>query len=247
MKPQGIVAFIVFVSLHSVAADEEEPSAANLNISPECAAALITTGGALGAAAGAALTASLPMISCATSGFCAAGVAKGSWAATWQSSLAGGAVTKGSLFAALQSLAMGGTITSSGAVAGGLMGSVLGASATRDLCVAVDEAVADADSVAADLLSGNLKAVQFSIQAKDLIVAKAGPHVTAAWDAAKSGARSAWAHVEAAAEDYTSAERVAERAARAAEREKKYQVSEAERTARAVERASGQKAERQEL
>ena len=85
-----LVTVLTMISAHARAAGAsdsiEEDSAAE--VSPVCAAALLTTGGTLGAAAGAALAAalaaSLPAITCATSGFCAAGVAKGSYAASWQ-------------------------------------------------------------------------------------------------------------------------------------------------------------------
>lgn len=104
----------------------------DIQISAKCAAVLVVAGTGLGAGVAYTLT---PAAICAA-GFCPAGVAGGSFAAWWQSSIP--LVAKGSLFAQLQALASAGVGTKAVTVAGGLLGGTMGVNLLRDICSFVD-------------------------------------------------------------------------------------------------------------
>ena len=74
-----------------------------VNVSQKCGAVLLAAGTGLGGALAYALT---PAMLCGTAGFCQLGVAKGTSASVWQSTM--GNLVAGSTFAQLQSVAMGG-------------------------------------------------------------------------------------------------------------------------------------------
>ena len=111
----------------------------DITISTKCASVLIVAGTTLGAGLTYALT---PVAICAA-GFCPAGVAGGSFASWWQSTMP--LVAKGSLFAQLQALAMGGVGATTVTVGGGIIGGLAGAAYLSDFCAYVDEK--DPDSV----------------------------------------------------------------------------------------------------
>ena len=140
----------------------------NVDVSPKCAAILLASGTTIGVAS-LGLGYALPPVALCSAGFCATGVASGSFAAWWQSTMP--LVAKGSLFAMLQSIAMGG----GGSVSAGLMtgGSLIGASVAasylRDVCSYVDKA--EPNSPLGRIFDASATAVTSSIAAKDKIVA----------------------------------------------------------------------------
>ena len=140
---------------------EETPvdNAVEVQMSPKCAAVLITAGTALGAGAAYAFT---PAAICSV-GFCPAGVTGGSFAAWWQSTMP--LVASGTLFSQLQALAMGGVGMGSITVAGGALGGAAGVAYLRDFCVFVDET--DPDSMMGIAFGGSLTAVTTAIKTKE--------------------------------------------------------------------------------
>jgi hypothetical protein len=118
------------VSTNQRSKDQDE-----INISPKCAAVLLAGTGII-AGTGAMLT---PTALCSILGFCPTGVAGGSLASWWQSTLP--LVSKGSLFAKLQSIAMRGSgpMTALQTVIGLEIG-FTGVSYINAICKAVDSA-----------------------------------------------------------------------------------------------------------
>ncbi len=168
-----------------------EPERTEVEISPKCAAVLITSTTAVGVGVAYALT---PAMLCGA-GFCPVGVAKGSFAASWQSTMP--LVAKGSVFAALQSAAMGGagikTTVAAAAVGGGT-----GALLLHQLCSFVDKA--HTDSALGPLFENNLMLVQKVGQLqKDATEACAGsPTCSSAVEASSSAAENLWTAAVAA-------------------------------------------------
>lgn len=120
-------ACVVGMSLLPMASSVEEQEGADVNMSSKCAAVLLT----LGATAGAGVAyATVPSTLC-TLGFRQVGVAKGSFAAWWQSTLP--LVHTGSLFAQLQSLAMAGSGAST-VLGGSMFGSAIAAQYVNNFC-----------------------------------------------------------------------------------------------------------------
>ena len=105
-------------SVCSRSQEEEAKADDTINVSSKCAAVLLASGTTLGAGVTYALT---PAALC-TAGFCAPGVAAGSFASWWQSTMP--LVVKGSLFAKLQAIAAGGVTGMGSSVAGAAVGGV---------------------------------------------------------------------------------------------------------------------------
>ena len=136
--PTFVVALMLSVALAESANEyvDPMPDPNEQNISPDCAAVVLTSGGILGAIAAAPIyTLVLNIL-----GFTAVGVEAGSFAAWWQSTMP--LVASGSLFASLTSIAMTGGVGGVGvATVGGLLGVGAGAGAVHfaGLCRAIDE------------------------------------------------------------------------------------------------------------
>mmetsp|Transcript_14733 Transcript_14733/g.27988 ORF Transcript_14733/g.27988 Transcript_14733/m.27988 type:complete len:354 (-) Transcript_14733:82-1143(-) len=130
----------------------------DITISTKCASVLLVTGTTLGSGVAYALT---PVAICAA-GFCPAGVAGGSFASWWKSTMP--LVAKGSLFAQLQALAMGGVGATAVTVGGGILGGLSGAMYLSDFCAYVDEK--DPDSAMGQAFDASEALVQTAIQAK---------------------------------------------------------------------------------
>eukprot|EP00286_Rhodomonas_abbreviata_P016970 CAMPEP_0181323416 /NCGR_PEP_ID=MMETSP1101-20121128/19774_1 /TAXON_ID=46948 /ORGANISM="Rhodomonas abbreviata, Strain Caron Lab Isolate" /LENGTH=264 /DNA_ID=CAMNT_0023431443 /DNA_START=180 /DNA_END=971 /DNA_ORIENTATION=+ len=111
--------------------DDGNVTRQNVHVSPQCAAVVIVSSGAVGA--GIALV--LAPIVMEMAGFSTIGPEAGSWAAAWQSTMPH--VTEGSLFAELQSAAMAGVGTKT-TLSGALFGGVVGATLITRICTAVD-------------------------------------------------------------------------------------------------------------
>jgi len=141
----------VLVGVSQAIDQETADHAPDTELSPKCAAVLLTSGTALGAGITYAVTPALLV----GYGFGAAGVTKGSFAAAWQSTMS--VVGKGSLFALLQSTAASG-VGFKATVTGAAVGSVAAAQFLHSFCRFVDE-TAD-DSLRGVLLERNLELVQ---------------------------------------------------------------------------------------
>lgn len=102
-------------------------------MSPDCAAVVMASSGALGAGAAFVLT---PLV-LSMAGFSAVGPAAGSWAAAWQSTMP--LVAQGSLFASLQSTAMAG-VGATTLISGSALGGATGVALLTRICSAVDHA-----------------------------------------------------------------------------------------------------------
>eukprot|EP00959_Pyramimonas_sp_CCMP1952_P031262 655366-Pyramimonas_sp.AAC.1 len=166
------IALLLVIDLFTLAdgqsADSSTEDVHEVKVSPECAAVLITAGGAAGAVTAATV---LPMLGagwCATSGFCAAGVKAGSAAAWWQSTMP--LVAAGSTFSTLQSMAMSTGSASTGfIVIGSALGGATGARYLTELCGQIDAYATDPDSVEGQAIYYNLKMVNEGIRAKEAI------------------------------------------------------------------------------
>lgn len=119
-----------------------------VQISPSCAVVLIVTGSAVGGVTSWALTG--PLL--AVLGFTSVGVAKGSFAAWWQSVTP--LVMTGSLFSTLQSIAMAGV--GSSIVISSSIGGAATASQLRGMCEKID--AIDRESPEGKIISLLLKA-----------------------------------------------------------------------------------------
>eukprot|EP00539_Tryblionella_compressa_P006060 CAMPEP_0178754448 /NCGR_PEP_ID=MMETSP0744-20121128/12163_1 /TAXON_ID=913974 /ORGANISM="Nitzschia punctata, Strain CCMP561" /LENGTH=262 /DNA_ID=CAMNT_0020408357 /DNA_START=66 /DNA_END=851 /DNA_ORIENTATION=- len=117
--------------------EEENEDEREVYISKKCAAVLLV----FGATAGAGVTYVFTPFAACTAGFCSVGVAKGSAAAWWQSTLP--LVAKGSTFAQLQALAMGGVGMGKVTIAGVPFGAAMAASYIKDFCSRIDDAEPD--------------------------------------------------------------------------------------------------------
>jgi len=162
-----------------------------VKISAKCAAVLVTAGTALGAGAAYAFT---PVAICSV-GFCHAGVAGGSFAAWWQSTMP--LVASGTLFSQLQALAMGGVGIGSISVAGGALGGAAGVAYLKDFCAFVDET--DPDSAMGLAFGGSLTAVTTVIKTKEHVKTQCALSETCT-AAAETGAAMAKAAVTTAIE-----------------------------------------------
>lgn len=112
---------------------QQQQQQQQIEISSKCAAVLVATTTTVGVSAAYLLT---PAALCAA-GFCPAGIAGGSFASWWQSTMP--FVASGSLFAQLQAIAMGGSGIGSIVVASGAVGGMVGATFLQDVCTFVDE------------------------------------------------------------------------------------------------------------
>ncbi|CAB9511804.1 expressed unknown protein [Seminavis robusta] len=144
----------------------------DVSLSAECAAVVLTSGGAIGG-----LTAPfvVPQL-LALLGFTSTGVAAGSFASWWQSTIP--VIAKGSLFATLQSIAMGGAGHYSTIVIGSTLGGSVSAQYLQEFCFKVDEEVKSKTEMGR-LITQNLA-----------LVSSAG--VAAKWTKEKAGAALDW-------------------------------------------------------
>mmetsp|Transcript_406 Transcript_406/g.748 ORF Transcript_406/g.748 Transcript_406/m.748 type:complete len:290 (+) Transcript_406:3-872(+) len=144
----------------AVAADGDTSSDVDFQkVSADCAALIMTCSGVLGAASANALIALMLRLV----GFTVAGVAKGSFAAWWQSTMP--LVSAGSVFAKLTSIAMSPAgAGAAGTTIGGIFGVGGGAVAAgfSDVCKRVDEEVARR-SVVGVTLQANTRMVQAAL------------------------------------------------------------------------------------
>ena len=126
----SIVAFVVSAPSTDDGFLEKDERSTEVEVSPECALVLTLAGGGVGGAL--VWMVAGPFLSLV--GFTATGVAQGSFAAWWQSTMP--LISAGGLFASLQSIAMGGVATSV------TIASSLGGAATafrlRDVCDKID-------------------------------------------------------------------------------------------------------------
>jgi len=193
-------------------------------VSADCAALILTCSGLLGAASANALVGLMLRLV----GFTAAGVAKGSLAAWWQSTMP--LVSAGSVFAKLTSIAMSPAgAGAAGTTVGGIFGVGGGAAAVgfSDVCTRVDEEVAQ-QSVVGVTLQANTRVVQAALSsaqvatkaAKDVYDAIPPPVKEAAKQVAKQAqatVKSATAtSIDAAGKAYEAAANKASEAAEAA-------------------------------
>jgi len=131
----AIVAFAASATARFATREEEDVEVGKdveVDISPRCAAVLLS-GGALG---GAGLAYAVTPAALCTAGFCPAGVSGASFASWWQSTMP--LVASGSLFTTLQSVAMGGVGTKM-AVTASMIGGAWSARYLEDLCAYVDD------------------------------------------------------------------------------------------------------------
>jgi hypothetical protein len=131
----------------------------SIQISAKCASVITVAGTALGAGAAFALT---PAALCAA-GFCSTGVAGGSFASWWQSTMP--LIAAGGLFAQLQALAMGGAGMTTITVTGGVLGGAAGVTFLSDFCTFVDET--DPDSGMGIAFHASMKVVIAAIETKE--------------------------------------------------------------------------------
>ena len=157
-------------SVCSRSQEEEAKADDTINVSSNCAAVLLASGTTLGAGVAYALT---PAALC-TAGFCAPGVAAGSFASWWQSTMP--LVVKGSLFAKLQAIAAGGVTGMGSSVAGAAVGGAVAASYLRDFCAFVDET--DPESAMGRAFSASVSVVLTAIATKEELVAQCSSSVT---------------------------------------------------------------------
>lgn len=130
-----------------------------IKISPKCAAVLLGGTGMFGTAAAFAT----PTALCGV-GFCPVGVARGTFASWWQSSMP--LVAKGSVFAKLQSIAMGGSSSMAAlqSVTGlGVGVGAAGAAYLENICTSIDEA--DPESAFGKFIDAIYYAVTAAIRA----------------------------------------------------------------------------------
>lgn len=127
---------------------------ATVDISPDCAAALLV----IGAGAGGTILYFLTPAAMCTAGFCATGIAGNSFAAWWQSTMP--LVVKGGLFATLQSIAMTGTGGSMTIGVGALGGSALAITYIEDFCAFIDES--SEDSALRKTIRASLKGLELA-------------------------------------------------------------------------------------
>jgi len=154
--PCGLEVLVVLAILLSCTAAASDDTV--VEVSPKCAAAVLTSSGALGGAVAYMLT---PAALC-TAGFCSAGVTGGSFAAWWQSTLP--LVVKGSLFSTLQAAAMGGSSGVSTIVTGGAIGGAIGMQYLTEFCGFVD--ATDPMSTMGGMFEKNLAAVRGVMEMK---------------------------------------------------------------------------------
>lgn len=128
---------------------QKEGEEDTINISPKCAAVLVTAG----TGGGGALAYALAPAALCKAGFCSVGVSSSSFASWWQSTMP--LVQTGSIFATLQSITMGGASTKI-VVAGSVLGGSLSLKYLQALCDYVD----DPESKMAPIFSANLEAVK---------------------------------------------------------------------------------------
>lgn len=111
----------------------EEDDFGEFHVSPKCAATLLVSGTAVGVVGATVLT---PAAFC-TAGFCPTGIAAGSFASWWQSTMP--LVVKNSLFAQLQSIAMSAGTAQTLTLTGAALGSTVAATYIQQFCTFVDE------------------------------------------------------------------------------------------------------------
>mmetsp|Transcript_11810 Transcript_11810/g.22404 ORF Transcript_11810/g.22404 Transcript_11810/m.22404 type:complete len:262 (-) Transcript_11810:3071-3856(-) len=142
----AIIAFAASATARFTTREEED---VEVDISPKCAAVLLS-GGALG---GVGLAYAVTPAALCTAGFCPAGVSGASFASWWQSTMP--LVVSGSLFTTFQSVAMGGMGTKA-VVTASMIGGAWSARYLEDLCAYVD----DPASNMAPVFDGTLVAVR---------------------------------------------------------------------------------------
>jgi hypothetical protein len=163
MKNVSRIVFISYLMITAVVClAHDEDAEVEVKISAKCAAVLIATGTTLGASTAYFLT---PAALC-SAGFCSTGVASGSFAAWWQSSMP--LVASGSMFAQLQALAMAGAGIGTITIAAGATGGVAGATYLKEFCAFVDET--DPDSFAGKTMDASVTAVTTAIKTKEDLV-----------------------------------------------------------------------------
>ena len=152
------VACLLGGSCEGAATENETDS---VHVSPKCAAVLLVGAGSIGAVAASALT---PIALCSI-GIYSTGIAGGSYAASWQSTMP--LVAKGSLFAGLQSAAMSGTTLT--VTAGAMLGGAVSISYLQDICTRVNEA--DPDSTEGQIYETSLMLVTKASGAQEKMMA----------------------------------------------------------------------------
>mmetsp|Transcript_27766 Transcript_27766/g.32390 ORF Transcript_27766/g.32390 Transcript_27766/m.32390 type:complete len:195 (+) Transcript_27766:44-628(+) len=150
MKVFSLSYFVLLLSLFAftVAADEADEEDDSVLVSAECAAVLVVAGGAVGGTASWALASSVLYLI----GFTAEGVAAGSFASWWQSTMP--LISAGSLFASLQSIAMTGVANK--VIVSGAIGGAATAQRFKDVCSEIDEV--DPNSTGGKTIAAILKA-----------------------------------------------------------------------------------------
>lgn len=199
LKNCGVVAMI-----------DDEGAAENdsVNVSPKCAAVLLVGAGSFGVIA---TNAVVPLV-LGTLGFGVAGVAGGSVASWWQSTMP--LIAKGSLFATLQSIAMGGTTVP--VAVGAIMGGAVGTAYLQQLCSYVDET--DPNSAEGRLFEMSLALVTKTREGQEnmkhfcessptcsAVVATSVETVSALWKSLKHGYNEAKMHYEQAEKQHEQA------------------------------------------
>jgi hypothetical protein len=156
---KGLFIFLLFFCRVCIAANTDDDNGGDIKISPKCAAVLLAAAGA----AGVTVSTFTPAALCGA-GFCSTGIASGSFASWWQSTLP--IVAKGSVFSYLQSVAMGGTASTT-ALNAAALGVGVGVIA---FCTYVDEA--DPNSAAGRSFDATYYAVTTVIETAEQANAK---------------------------------------------------------------------------
>lgn len=157
-----VCSLILVVLLGFATAEEPTNDYVDVEMSSKCAAALVGTGALVGAGAAYALT---PAAMC-SAGFCSAGIAKGSFAAWWQSTMP--LVASGSLFAQLQSLTMASAGMGEITFAAGAIGGLTGAAYLKDFCIFVNDT--DPESGTGKVIAASVAAGRAIVAGKEFIV-----------------------------------------------------------------------------
>ena len=144
-----------------IVATESETSVGNNDevfVSPRCARVLLVGGGVMGTAA----TWTLSRTVLSIIGFTSTGVASGSFAAWWQSTMTKG-IAAGSIFATLQSISMSGvgqTVLISSSIGG-----AIAANKIKYVCEQIDKV--DTEEISSTVTSGFVQAEYYASQAQE--------------------------------------------------------------------------------